>query len=110
MRPVVRKFFGSDSDFLKGWSKKTQTHDSSFKNHKGTAQSTSKGFDRLPEDMYPLGKMEQGAYSNEMMAQTQVGSNSYGDVEQGMQQTGDIMVRRDLYVYRTPTEPAATAM
>lgn len=68
LRPLVRKVFGSDSTFLRGWSKKSEGNSDSSKTHKNSGLSDNGGFERLAENTYPLNNTAHQIYSDGEMS------------------------------------------
>ncbi|RYC57891.1 hypothetical protein CHU98_g8303 [Xylaria longipes] len=103
--PLVGKISGRKSLSSKEWSKNSGMNSNGSKTHGKNRLLKIGSFERLPDDSYQLEKAVMGLPSNETMAQAHI--QSVSDPEVGEQPvSGDIMVRKDLYVYRTYTRQA----
>ncbi|TGJ87547.1 hypothetical protein E0Z10_g1200 [Xylaria hypoxylon] len=107
LRPLVSKLFGGKPPSSKDWSNNSEMNSEGSKTYSKSRLLKTRSFERLPDDSYPLNEAATGLPSNKTIAQAHM--KSIRDLEVGEQPVnGDIMVRKDLYIYRTPTRQAPT--
>ncbi|KAI1500752.1 hypothetical protein F5X99DRAFT_385366 [Biscogniauxia marginata] len=107
LRPLIRKAFESHPAFSWEWSKKTGTTSASSKSRKGHMfMKNNMSFQLLPDNEYPLVEVVPGVRLNEAMARAHI--DSFGESGSSIvPRMGDIVVQKDLYIYRMPIESSS---
>ncbi|KAI0543531.1 hypothetical protein F4679DRAFT_577540 [Xylaria curta] len=100
LRPLLGKFFGRKIPSSKEWDYKSERSNDTSRLYNKSCLPKRRSFERLPDVPHRLIDTVTGLPSNETIAQAHMGS--VHDLEMGQKSvSGDIVVRKDVYIYQS---------